>query len=85
MGPTKNDHDAFHRPQAAVQPEHDAVDDAGFPGGIFDGLAQRIAPVLDNFQPDRNLYSIFYHRMGPSLPFVSPGYACPRVNSAGPA
>ena len=49
LGPAKDDHDAHHRPQTAVQPEHDVVDDARIPGGLFHGVAQRVATVLDRF------------------------------------
>jgi YidC/Oxa1 family membrane protein insertase len=67
----KNDHDPVYGPQAAVQPEHDAVDDPHFPGRVFPGLAQRPAPVLDNFQPDWNIHPVLHYRMGTTVPVVS--------------
>jgi hypothetical protein len=48
-------------------------------------VAQRVASVLDRFEPDWRIDPIFHHRMGPTFPFVSQSCARPGVDSAGPA
>jgi len=73
LGPAKNDHDALHRRKAAVQSEHDVVDDAHIPGGILPELAKRVASILGNLQLNWNFNSIFYYRMGAALPIVPQG------------
>jgi hypothetical protein len=56
----KNDADAVPGSASTVQPNHDAVDDAHFPGSVFAGLAQRIAPVLGGVQRHWNRNSILH-------------------------
>lgn len=70
LGAAEDDHDPVHRSQATVYPDHDAVDDAPLPGGFLPGLAQRTAPVLDNFQPHRHHHPILHHGLGTPFPAV---------------
>jgi hypothetical protein len=71
LGTAKNDDDSFSRPEAAVKPEHDAVDDPYLPGRFFSRLAQWLAPLLDSFQRHWHHHTIFHNRMGASLSAIS--------------
>lgn len=81
LGTAKNDHDAFPRPQAAVQPEHDAVDDAGIFGRFLSRMAEWPAPLLDSFQRYWNHHTILHNRVGAPFPAISQTTA---RTSAGP-
>ncbi len=76
VGPAEDDHDPVPGPQAAVQPDHDALDDSNFPGILLTAVAQRFAALLDSFKCNRRGYPVFHHRLGPAVPVdsqVSPG------------
>ena len=68
LDPTKNDHDAVHRPPTAGQPDHDAVDDAADDSLLLSVLPQRSSPVLDSLQRHRYRHTIFYNWVDASVP-----------------
>ena len=70
LGAAKDDADAVSGSASAIQPNHDAVDDAHIPGGILAGMAQRIAALLGGFQHLGYQHSVLHHRMGAALPTV---------------
>ena len=70
VGAAKDDADAVAGPASAIQPDNDAVDDAHIPGGVFAGMAQRLAAVLGGFQPHRHRNSVLYYRLGAVVPPV---------------
>ena len=82
LGAAEDDHDPHHRPTAAVQPDHDAVDDAADDSLLFPPVSQRPVPVLDNLQRHRNRHTVFHNRVGPPVPTapqVGAGSAGPRT------
>ena len=70
LGPAEDDHDPACGCQAAKQPDHDALDDAGHDRHLFLYLSHRAVPILDNFQRHRHRHTIFYYRVGPAVPAV---------------
>ena len=78
---TKNDHDPVHRPAAAGQPDHDAVDDAADDSLLLFAVSQRSSPVLDSLQRHRYRNTIFYNWVDSYIPAFPQGGAS---HGAGP-
>ena len=70
LGPTKNDHDPVHRPTAAGQPDHDAVDDAADDSFLFSVFSQRTSAVLDSLKHYWYRHSIFYNWVDSYIPVI---------------
>ena len=79
------DHHPVHRPPAAVQPDDDAVDDAGDDRFLLDSIPCRPVDVLDSVQRHRHRHSSLGNAKGrasPAIPAVPQaghrhGGACP--------
>ena len=81
LGPAKNDHDPINGPQAAGQPDHDAVDDAAVDCGVFVQFPHRSGNVLDCFKYCGRRNTILHNRVATSVPAVSQTGRGARANS----
>ena len=73
LGPTKDDHDAVHRPAAAVQPDYDALDDAADDRILFPSVPKRPITLLDRLKRHWYRHPVFRNRVGSSIPAVPQG------------